>query len=245
MSSRLVTCLGVLTLVPALMAQEPAARPRTIRTQQVLSEALGGVRTFGLLLPPDYERSARRYPVLYLLHGSGQRHSIWGRRTLLDLTTGAIVVMPDMDRARYVVGDGRVDVRAEAFLTTELVDYIDQRYRTLPSRDQRAIAGLSIGGFGAMLLGLRHTDRFGAIGAFSAPLDGVADLAGVAESPATAAPRLFVGCGVADSLLPSSRRFAARLNERGIVHRYEEGPGGHTWEAWDWQLRSFIEMVNK
>ena len=94
MSSRLAACLGVLTLVPALMAQEPAARPRTIRTQQVMSEALGGVRTFGLLLPPDYDGSARRYPVLYLLHGSGQRHSTWGRRTLLDHTTGAIVVMP-------------------------------------------------------------------------------------------------------------------------------------------------------
>ena len=47
----------------------------------------------------------------------------------------------------------------------------------------------------------------------------------------------------ADPLLPSSRRFAALLEERGIGRRYEEGPGGHTWEAWDWQLRSFLEML--
>jgi S-formylglutathione hydrolase FrmB len=163
--------------------------------------------------------------------------------------------MPDMDRARYVVGDGGVDARAEAFLTTELVDYIDRNYRTLAARDGRAIAGLSIGGFGAMLLGLRHSDRFGVIGAFSAPLDDVGEAADLAvvgrdlSDPTTgssaAAPRplLFVGCGVADSLLPSSRRFAARLAERGIAHRYEEGPGGHTWNAWDWQLRSFLEML--
>ncbi len=244
MSSRFAACLGLLMLVPALAAQEtPAARPRTIRTQQVMSEALGGVLTFGLLLPPDYDSSARRYPVLYLLHGSGQRHSTWGRRTLLDGTTGAIVVTPDMDRARYVMGDGRVDARAEAFLTQELVDYIDSHYRTVTARDGRAIAGLSIGGFGAMLLGLRHTDRFGAIGAFSAPLDGVGDpgdLPGLAAAPP---PLLFIGCGRADSLLPSSRRFAARLDERRIAHRYEEGPGAHTWQAWDWQLEAFLQLL--
>jgi len=245
MSTRLVACLPILTLVSTLTAQElPPVRPRTIRTQQVTSEALGGVRTFGLLLPPDYERSARRYPVLYLLHGSGQRHATWGRQTLHDRTTGAIVVMPDMDRARYVVGDGRVDPRAEAFITTELADYIDRTYRTLATRDGRAIAGLSIGGFGAMLFGLRHADRFGAIGAFSAPLDAVGELASLSDLPAAAAPPLlFVGCGVADSLLPASRRFAARLDDRAIPHRYEQGPGGHTWEAWDWQLRSFLGML--
>src|SRR4051812_3766022 len=220
MSTRMIACFAALALVSTLTAQEPpAVRPRTIRTQQVMSEALGGVRTFGLLLPPDYDRSARRYPVLYLLHGSGQRHSTWGRRTLLDRTTGAIVVMPDMDRARYVIGEGRVDARAEAFITTELADFIDRNYRTLTTRDGRAIAGLSIGGFGAMLLGLRHADRFGAIGAFSAPLDAAGELAPLSElPPAAVPPLLFVGCGVADSLLPSSRRFAARLDERGIAH---------------------------
>jgi len=245
MPSQPVVLLWVLTMASAVAAQETtAARPRTIRTMQITSEALRGVRTFGLLLPPDYGQSARRYPVLYLLHGSGQRHSTWGRRTLLDRTTGAIVVMPDMDRARYVVGDGRVDAAAESFLAKELVDYIDSHYRTVAARQQRAIAGLSIGGFGSMLLGLRHTDRFGALGAFSAPLDGIGDPAALPGMTDEATrPRLYVGCGFADSLLPSSRRFAALLEERGIERRYEEGPGAHTWEAWDWQLRSFLDML--
>jgi putative tributyrin esterase len=147
-----------------------------------------------------------------------------------------------MDRAPYAGGDGRVDTRAEAFITRELVNEIDQRYRTLATPDRRAIAGLSIGGFGAMLLGLRHPDRFGAIGAFSAPLDGIADPA--AAPDAGPPPRLFIACGLADSLLPSSRRFAGRLRDRRVDYRYEEGPGGHTWEAWDWQLRSFLEMLD-
>jgi len=238
-------CVCALTLVVAMSAQERAApRPRTIRTLRLTSESMNSVRTFGLLLPPDYDTSTRRYPVIYLLHGSGQQHATWGRRTLLDGATAAIVVMPDMDRTRYALAGGRVDPQAETFITQELVTEIDSRYRTIATREGRAIGGLSIGGFGAMLLGLHHPDRYSAIGAFSAPLDGLGDAAALVDA-ANAGPRpaIYVGCGVADSLLPASRRFAALLQGRGVTRKYEEGPGAHTWEAWDWQLRSFLEMV--
>ena len=95
-----------------------------------------------------------------------------------------------------------------------------------------------------MLLGLHHPDRFGAVGAFSAPLDGIGDPAALPGlSDLTTWPRLYIGCGVADTLLPSSRRFAALLEGRGIPRRYEEGPGAHTWEAWDWQLHSFLDAL--
>src|SRR3982751_1691575 len=126
-------CVCAMTLAAALSAQtrgEPdgrssaalpddaaARRPRTIRTLRLTSEAMNSVRTYGLLLPPDYDTSARRYPVIYLLHGSGQQHATWGRRTLLDGATGAIVVMPDMDRTRYATAGGRVDPQADAFVT--------------------------------------------------------------------------------------------------------------------------------
>ena len=243
MLSRLAVCLCVATLGSVVVAQDVPTRPRTIRTMRVTSAALNSVRIYGLLLPPDYDRSDRRYPVLYLLHGSGQQHATWGRRTLLDLTTAAIVVMPDMDRTRYVVGGGRIDPQADAFITQELVSEIDGRYRTVASRDGRAIAGLSIGGFGAMLLGLHHADRYSAIGAFSAPLEGVGDPTAALGAMTAGSPRLYIGCGIADTLLPSSRRFAALLEGAHIPRQYEEGPGAHTWEAWDWQLRSFLEML--
>ena len=233
----------VVTLGSAVAAQDIPTRPRTIRTLRLTSVALHSERTYGLLLPPDYDRSDRRYPVLYLLHGSGQQHATWGRRTLLDRTADAIVVMPDMDRTRYVVSSGRVDPQADAFITQELVSEIDARYRTIASRDGRAIAGLSIGGFGAMLLGLRHPDRYSAIGAFSAPLDGLGDPTVALGAITAGSPLLYIGCGVADALLPSSRRFASLLEGAHIPRHYEEGPGAHTWEAWDWQLRSFLAMV--
>jgi putative tributyrin esterase len=249
MGRRVAVLVCVLMLATVLCAQEvtgpsAAARPRTIRTMRLMSDALGSVRQFGLLLPPDYETSARRYPVIYLLHGSGQQHATWGRPTLLDHTAGAIVVMPDMDRTRYAQGEGGVDARVETFITQELIDYIDATYRTLPSRDSRAIAGLSIGGLGAMLLGLRHPDRFGAIGSFSAPLTGLSDTVPLLEFGASwPTPLIYVGCGIADSLLPASRRFAALLQDHQVARTYEEGPGAHTWEAWDWQLRSFLAVL--
>ena len=211
---------------------------------RLTSEAMNSVRTYGLLLPPDYDTATRRYPVIYLLHGSGQQHATWGRRTLLDGATGAIVVMPDMDRTRYATAGDQVDPQAEAFITRELVSEIDGRYRTIATREGRAIGGLSIGGFGAMLLGLHHPDRYAVIGAFSAPLDGLGDDGALVDAAAAGPrPSIYVGCGVADSLLPASRRFAALLQARGVQRKYEEGPGAHTWEAWDWQLRSFLEMV--
>jgi putative tributyrin esterase len=235
------------TLAQATTSPGPAtaaiARPRTIRTQRMTSEAYGVVRTFGLLLPRDYDSSSRRYPVLYLLHGSSQQHSTWGRPTLLTRTANVIVVMPDMDRTRYARADGSPEAAAERFITQELVDYIDSHYRTMPGRGSRAIAGLSIGGFGAMYLGLRHPAEFSAIGAFSAPLqtDPITWLP--LDGLRTEAPSIYLGCGVEDGLLASNRRFATWLQDQKIDRKYEEGPGAHTWVAWDWQLESFLKTL--
>ena len=231
------------TAVPP--AQDAPLRPHTIHTVRLTSTAYGVVRTFGLLLPRDYDRTTRRYPVLYLLHGSTQQHSTWGRPTLLDHTAGAIVVMPDMDRTRYALADGSPERAAERFITSELVDYIDAHYRTVATRDARAIGGLSIGGFGAMYLGLRHPDAFAAVGAFSAPFETGGDpMTWLPVEQLRAAPlRIYVGCGVEDALLASSRRFSAWLQAHGIDRTYDEGPGAHTWDAWDWQLGTFLRML--
>lgn len=226
-------------------AQDATLRPHTIHTVRLMSEAYGVMRTFGLLLPRDYDQTTRRYTVLYLLHGSMQQHSTWGRPTLLDHTATSIVVMPDMDRTRYALADGSPERAAERFITSELVDYVDTHYRTLATRESRAIAGLSIGGFGAMYVGLRHPDEFATVGAFSAPYETGGDpmtwlpLDQLRVTP----PGIYVGCGVDDSLLASSRRFATWLQAHDIDRTYEEGPGAHTWAAWDWQLGSFLRRL--
>jgi putative tributyrin esterase len=234
---------GTASPIQASPPQASPLRPRTIHTQRLMSEAYGVVRTFGLLLPPDYDRRTRRYPVLYLLHGSTQQHATWGRPTLLDRTTHVIVVMPDMDRTRYARADGSPDVAAERFITAELVEYIDSHYRTLATRESRAIGGLSIGGFGAMYLGLRHPGEYGTIGAFSAPYQDDPMTWLPLDQLSGAKPSIYLGCGVEDALLGSNRRFAAWLQQNGLGRTYEEGPGAHTWDAWDWELKRFLERL--
>ena len=118
---RLATLVCCVTLASSLVAQESADDSPADHQDRPGRQRCHGQRAdVRLVLPPDYDTSTRRYPVVYLLHGSGQRHVTWGRRTLLDGATNAIVVMPDMDRARYVIGD-RVDAQAETFLTQELI----------------------------------------------------------------------------------------------------------------------------
>ena len=137
----------------------------------------------------------------------------------------------------------------EEFLGHELPAYIDANYRTISDRRGRAIAGISMGGYGATLLGLKRPDVFGAVGAVSAALstgsrpDGIASLV-AGMSPQTA-PYFFIGCGVGDSLLPASRELSARLRERQIRSELHEVPGGHDWSVWDSQVKAFFDVLAK
>jgi S-formylglutathione hydrolase FrmB len=121
----------------------------------------------------DYQRSTRRYPVLYLLHGLGDDHTAWSFMTNVASYAsrhGIIIVMPDASRSWYVNSAADPAAKFEDSIIKDLMPYIDSHYRTIPLRRARAIAGLSMGGYGAMFLGLKHSARFAAIGAFSGAL---------------------------------------------------------------------------
>ncbi|HOL70696.1 MAG TPA: alpha/beta hydrolase family protein [Bryobacteraceae bacterium] len=167
--------LLVLLLTAVLCA--PAADVRTgvaarnISTVKFQSESLGQERAFNILLPLDYETSTSRYPVLYLLHGLGDDHTAWSFMTNLSGYAAEhkiIVVMPDASRSWYVNSAANPKERFEDYIIKDLVPYIDSHYRTIPLRRARAVAGLSMGGYGATFLGLKHYRLFSAIGAFSA-----------------------------------------------------------------------------
>jgi S-formylglutathione hydrolase FrmB len=133
--------------------------------------------TVRVLLPVGYERSEARYPVLYLLHGAGDTFATWTERTDVQAFTAAfplIVVMPDGGRdaeagfySDWVDGSRQW----ETFHTRVLPRYIDRRFRTLRRRRHRAVAGLSMGGFGAMSYAARHRRLFRAAASFSGALD--------------------------------------------------------------------------
>ncbi|MDB5075876.1 MAG: hypothetical protein JWO42_2055 [Chloroflexi bacterium] len=144
-----------------------------LRRLTLESQALGSVTHVDVLLPTGYSTSTQRFPVLYLLHGSGGSHSDWLRNT--DIARFArglplIVVMPDGDDGWYA-DPLTVGPRWETYHINELIPYIDRNYRTIATRHGRAIAGLSMGGFGAFSYAARHPDLFVAAASFSGALN--------------------------------------------------------------------------
>ena len=162
------------------------------------SEALGVDKTFLVYVPAGYDDSEMRWPVFYYLHGLTSPETEWVQYGKLDDTAdrlglAALVVMPDGDDGFYIDSATPIDYDAcmrdgaglfdpgadraatcvkhrayETYIATELVAHVDATYRTIATRDGRAIAGVSMGGFGALSLGLRHPDEYAAIASHSA-----------------------------------------------------------------------------
>jgi putative tributyrin esterase len=158
---------------PVVRTQTQAVRPPIaadrLREENVNSAALGRTMKYRVLLPDGYDASLRRYPVLYLLHGLGGNYADWTMRSNLAEYTRAlplIVVMPDAGNAWYTnAADG--SERMEDYVFTDLPADVVQKFRTVNSRYGRAIAGLSMGGYGALKLAFKRPAAFAVVGAFS------------------------------------------------------------------------------
>ena len=234
--------LAALAIV-TLSASIAAAQARTVRHA---SASLGSERIFSILLPSGYPDSEKRYPVVYLFHGGGQDHTAFMARKMfppLAKMQEAIFVMPAADR-NYSGMSADAQARYNAYIASELVDYVDANYRTIASPQSRAIAGISMGGRIATMTALQHPQRFGIVGAFSAALRGDSNEA--VATAAGSATYFYVSCGTRDSLWPASQQFVTRLAEQKLAHEYHEIPGGeHAWNVWDEELRVFFSVVAK
>ena len=229
--------------------RDAAAQSRTART--IRFDTATGQATVAVLLPADYDSTTLRYPVLYLLHGGTQNHTAFPARSWFTRDASErrmIVVMPHLQPFLFSArGDDPAPV--EDFLGRELPAYIDSHYRTVNDRRARAIAGISMGGYGATLLGVKRPDMFAAVGAISAalstgnrPRDVGTHVA--ALTPDTA-PYFYIACGAGDPVITASRSLATHLNERRIRSELKEVPGGHGWEVWDPQVRAFFDVLAK
>jgi len=217
------------------------------------------------VLLPDSQASPGPYPVLYLLHGLSDDHTIWQRRTSIERYAAdlpLIIVMPDGGRGFYC---DAVDGPAyESHMIQDVIGFVDRFFHTKASREGRAIEGLSMGGYGALKLGMKFPDVFcSAVGHSSCPLianmpldgreelqpelrrifgespaGGKDDLLAIAESiDRTKLPAIRFDCGVDDFLLDQNRKFHVHLDGLGIPHEYEEFPGEHEWGYWDTHVR--------
>jgi len=214
------------------------------------------------------------FPVYYLLHGLYDDHTAWLRRTSIDRYAEKlpiIVVMPNGDRSWYTDAALMPDWKFETFISRDLVSFVDRTFHTIPERRGRAIGGLSMGGYGAMKLALKHPDIYCAVVSHSGalnlirnpnprpdrptrptlpiifgntPVGGPDDLFSIAETAdKSTLPAIQMDCGVDDFLIEHNRAFHALLDKLDIPHEYTEHPGDHSWEYWDTHVQDALLWV--
>lgn len=278
----LLSLLLLVTSAPSLAEKKAAAIKNPQKHQRSLvsdavfhSAALERDMHYRVLLPHNYDNGGR-FPVLYLLHGIYGDYKNWDTRTGLEnyaKDLHIIIVMPDADDSWYTNSATVSADKFEDYIAKDLIAEIDGKYRTIHDGHQRAIAGLSMGGYGAVKLGVKYPELFafaGSLsGAFNAPrnLDALRadfrarllEVFGGEGSPTrrqndvflllnaphqTPYPYFYLACGTADFFLETNRALTQQLSSRSLAYEYHETAGGHTWEYWDQALPSLLRAVD-
>jgi enterochelin esterase-like enzyme len=224
------------------------------------SKTVGTRRKMNVYTPPGYTAD-RKYPVLYLLHGIGGDETEWQRfatpGVMLDnliadgRATPMIVVMPNGRAQVNDRAEGNIMAAAPAFATFErdllddVIPAIEARYSTSTAREDRALAGLSMGGGQTLNFGLAHLDRFAWIGAFSSAPNTKAP-ADLAPDPGAVTRQLklfYLSCGNKDNLFPISQRLHVFLKERNVPHIWNVDGHAHDATHWRNNLYSFVQRI--
>ncbi len=257
----------------------------TVSAVHYYSKALKQMRRMHVYTPPGYQAGNVKYPVFYLLHGAGDSDPAWscqGRANfILDNLIAArkakpmIVVMPaGHTSAGGSMGRGPdgAPVR-DPFLddfATDIKPYIEANYRVLKGREHTAIAGLSMGGYHTLHIGMPHLDWFGYVGVYSSGLIGLVPM-GRPGAPAAAAQAnapnpalvwekenlaaldnpalkkglklLWFATGTDDFLMPTTKATIDLLKKHGFQPVFRETAGGHTWMNWRDYLVEFAPML--
>lgn len=149
--------------------------PRRYETVEFESKLVGAALPYNVILPADYKRDSskhRRYPVLYLLHGLAGSANDWvsDRAHLADHAAPYpfIIVVPEGRNAWYTDSATVPNEKFESYIVEELIPDVERRFRAIASREGRAVAGLSMGGYGSLKFGLKHPELF----SFAASMSG-------------------------------------------------------------------------
>ncbi len=213
------------------------------------SKATGTTRRAFVYTPPFYDKSNNKLPVLYLLHGADGDETVWtqfGRANLIldnliaeRKAAPMVVVMPFAYAYPWHAGVAGDKQRAdfEKDLLTDLIPFVQSNYRVNTDRENRALAGLSMGGGLTLAIGPRHLDTFSRLAVFSsgagqAPEKTLADVAANAKTVNAQLKLLWIGVGTEDGAMVNAKRTSDFLNSAGIKHIYKTSPGAHTWIVW-------------
>ncbi len=271
--------MRTILLLFSLFFSANSARAGQVDTLEIFSPSMHKTIPCIVIRPDVYTFQGPAYPVLYLLHGWSGHFASWltdapQLRQLAD-TYQMLIVCPDGGYdSWYLDSPEDSTVRYDRHFAFEVVPFIDHYYHTRRERQGRAIAGLSMGGHGALSLAIRHPDLFGAAGSMAGGLDlrpfrkNDWDLKSVLGNPrrhwknweensvVNLVPRLkgldlplIIDCGEDDFFVETNRRMHRRLLKADIPHEYTERPGEHNADYWsnavDYQVLFFHKFFEK
>lgn len=253
-----------------------AGQKSWVRDGSFHSQSLNRDVRYRVLLPRNYEEGGR-FPVLYLLHGLYGDYLNWDTRTGIETyarNLPLLIVMPDAGDSWYTNSATVPADKFEDYIAKDLVSEIDAKYHTIRDRHKRSIAGLSMGGYGAVKLALKYPGLFAFAGSLSGALNAaqtldverpefrakLLEVFGSSQSRVRTEndvfqllkpsgpgdyPYIYLACGTSDSFLPVNRAFVERLSSSKIAYEYHETSGGHTWEYWDAAVQPLLQAAVK
>lgn len=243
-----------------------SAKAAKVDTIQVFSALMHKNIKTCVIVPDNYKKSKKKFPVVYLLHGYSGNYATWVK-SFKDVSIqvdkyGFIAIGVDGNYSSWYF-DSPIDpnFKYETYVIDELIPFIDQKYKTIANRKGRAISGLSMGGHGALYLSLKHQDVFGAAGSMSGGVDFrpfpekwdiKKRLGTITEFPENWDKntvinmlgllesnnlKLIIDCGVDDFFIDVNRELHTKMLALKINHDYVERPGKHNIEYWENALK--------
>jgi enterochelin esterase-like enzyme len=240
-----------------------------IRTKRYYSTVTNSWRRFNIYTPPGYDaNTTQKYPVLYLLHGGGEDERGWATQGKTDLILDnliagnkarpMLIVMLDgnMGNSGGIAGFNENVLRAfENELKGVVIPFVESNYRVAANAQNRALAGLSMGGLQTLYAGIKNTDLFSSLGVFSSGW--------FANNPTLSDPQyefmkknaatintnlkhLWISMGGKEDIAHENCRvMMKRFDEMGVKYHYSEYAGGHTWPVWRHDLFEFAQLLFK
>ena len=244
-----------------------SAQAAHVDTIQVFSPSMNKNIKTCVIVPDNYKKSKKKFPVVYLLHGYSGNYAAWVK-SFKEVSQqvdryGFIAIGVDGNYSSWYF-NSPIDptFKYETYIIDELVPFIDKKYKTIASREGRAISGLSMGGHGALYLSLKHQDVFGAAGSMSGGVDirpfsekwdiknrlgAITDLpenwekntvVNLIELNQNNNLKLIIDCGVDDFFIDVNRELHQKMLALKIDHDYIERPGKHNIDYWENSLKS-------
>ncbi len=246
-----------------------------IRHKVYFSKTTGTWRSINIYTPPGYDKSPRKkYPVLYIQHGGGEDERGWAVQGKTDIILDNLIAEGKAKPMLVVIPNGNVSkpgVRAGGYndeamavfieeITGSIIPFIESNFRVMPGAENRAIAGLSMGGGQAFYAGLRNTGIFSGVGVFSTGLfggisqtggssfDAEKTIPGILTSPDSFNKKLrlfYISVGEQDPRIEPTKKLVQTFNEKGLRVTFASFPGAHEWQVWRKSLHDFAQRLFK